>query len=235
MYSFLFNYAYFFSTFIVLIVWLPIFVKRKDLRKEMLFSGVLCSYLGATDFLYIPEYWNPPFLFNLMNHFGFSIEDIILWFFIGGIIAVLYEYVLGQHLIKIKGRSHFHLGVIVIFMILYFGLELIFPKYTILNLAFACTSAGVFGFLFRKDLFIQVMFSGVLFMALYVFLFNIFLAVFPEFINKFYSHSNLLGIYFLNLPIEEFMISFGGGMMWSVLYEYTLGYKTGGLKTRKFH
>lgn len=196
----------------------------------MIFGGILCSFLGATDFLYIPEYWNPPFLFDLLNRIGFSIEDIVLWFFIGGVVAVLYEYTIGQRLDRIKKRDQFHLGVIAVFMLLYFGLEIFFPLYTILNLAFACAVAAIFAFLFRRDLRKQIIISGFLFMSLYVILFNIFLTIFPEFINHFYNHNNLLGIYFLRLPIEEFLISFSGGMMWSILYEYTLGYKTVKLK-----
>lgn len=192
----------------------------------MVFSGVLCALVAATDFLYIPEYWNPPFFFDLIHHIGVSLEDPFDWFFVGGVIAALYEYLLGKRLRRVKNRDHIHLGTIAIFVLFYFGLEMPFPHYTILNLAVACAAAALFGVIQRRDLCRQVFSSGLLFMALYVVLFQIFLALFPEFINRYYNHQYLIGIFILHLPIEEFLISFSGGMLWSILYEYTLGYKT---------
>jgi hypothetical protein len=51
--------------------------------------------LGLTEPLFVPEYSNPPSLFNLAQRTGVDIERLIFCFAIGGIAAVLYNVLTG--------------------------------------------------------------------------------------------------------------------------------------------
>lgn len=78
----------------------------------------------------MPEYWNPPSLFDLAQRAGFDIESLIFCFSIGGVGVVLYNGLTGKRLTPVShhernsGRHRFHrlaLGTpFVVFIALYF-------------------------------------------------------------------------------------------------------------------
>src|SRR3989344_8835172 len=74
-------------------IWIVLFIARPILRREMLWVSVLTMPLGLTEPLFVPEYWNPPSLFNLAKKTGFDIESLIFCFAIGGIAIVFYEII----------------------------------------------------------------------------------------------------------------------------------------------
>jgi len=47
----------------------------------------------------------------------------------------------------------------------------------------------------------------------------------PQFVQRYYNLSNLLGIGILGVPIEELLFAATGGAIWSVAYEYVFGYR----------
>ena len=63
--------------------------------------------------------------------------------------------------------------------------------------------------------------TGVLYFLLFVY----FLALYPDFIERYYNLSNISGIRLLGVPIEELMFAASGGAVWSVAYEYFQGYR----------
>jgi hypothetical protein len=63
------------------------------------------------------------------------------------------------------------------------------------------------------------------FTVLYFLMFRIVLFLYPEFIQRYYTIKNLLGIYVFGIPIEELLFAAAGGAVWSVAYEYLHGYK----------
>ncbi len=227
MYDILFSYAYVFGAPIFFIVWFPIFLIRKDLRKEMLFGGVIAAVLAATsEFVWVPYYWNPPFLFDLVHKVGFSLDDFIVWFFGGGIAAVLFEFVENKKEIKIKRDKKHHFFAFLGGMLIYAGTAFVYPIKPILGvIAVIMFICGIMAYC-RKDLIKQMFLGGFLFMLVYVLLFQVFLFAFPKYIITFYNLKNFWPHLYFGLPIEEFVFSFCLGMLWSVLYEYALGYKT---------
>jgi hypothetical protein len=77
----------------------------------------------------------------------------------------------------------------------------------------------------RSDLVPSMLIGAASFAALYFALFLIFLALYPEFVQRYYNIPNLLGIYLLGVPIEELLFAASGGAIWSVAYEYVQGYR----------
>ena len=64
----------------------------------MLWASLFTTPIGQTEPLFVPEYWNPPSLFDLARTTGFDIESLIFSFGIGGIGAVLYNMMAGREL-----------------------------------------------------------------------------------------------------------------------------------------
>jgi hypothetical protein len=225
MYDILFQYAYLIGALIFFIIWLPIFYFRKDLRRELIFAGIIGSLLAATDVLWVPEYWDPPFLFDLMNKIGVTIEDLTIGFFEGGVAAVLFEVVERRREYKIKKDHKYHLGALIVFLIGYFLLEFLFPATTLINWCISAVIASIVVGVYRRDLISQMLAGGLFFTLTYFLLFQFFIVVFPAYIPTFYNLENFSGVYIINLPIEEISFAFTTGMLWSILYEYTLGYR----------
>lgn len=225
-----YQYGYFIGSLIVLSFWLALFMYRKDLRKEMLFASIITIPFGMTEFLFVPEYWNPPSLFNLIQKYGFGIESILFVFSVGGTAAVFYEVIAKQKIVKILFDHKIHLLPYVLITLLYFVLEFIFPDETIYNAIFSLLAgAALMGYL-RKDLIKQIVFNGIYFAMIYFILFFVFLLIFPQYVTKIYNLENFIGIDILGVPIEEIMFALSVGACWSVFYEYIRGYRNGPLK-----
>ena len=74
-------------------VWLLVYVLYKNGRKRMLWASLYTMPFGLTEPIFVPEYWNPPSLFDLAQRTGFDIESLIFCFGIGGLGVVLYDFI----------------------------------------------------------------------------------------------------------------------------------------------
>src|SRR3989338_7763550 len=88
-------------------IWIVIFIAMPRVRREMFFVSLFTMPLGLTEPLFVPEYWNPPSLFNLAATTGFDIESLIFCFAIGGIGSVFYEMIVKRKHVKMtKHEMH---------------------------------------------------------------------------------------------------------------------------------
>jgi hypothetical protein len=78
--------------------WLAAYAAFPRHRKAMWWASLFTTPFGLTEPLFVPEYWNPPSLFDLARTTGFDIESLIFCFGIGGIGAVLYNLLTGRGL-----------------------------------------------------------------------------------------------------------------------------------------
>ena len=74
-----------------LLPWLALYVTNPQFRPVMWRVSLVTAAFGLTEPIFVPEYWNPPSLFELAQRTGFDIESLIFSFAIGGIGAVLYN------------------------------------------------------------------------------------------------------------------------------------------------
>jgi hypothetical protein len=235
-------YPYLVGILILFVVWGILFLTRKDLRKPMVWTGILYTLLLTlgffawwiiSQFMYaglplIPYYWNPETLFNLGRITGgLAIEDILFMFFVGGIATSLYEFAFGKR-IKIKRSYKPHLRVLIISgaIAFIFVLTETFHNISLIYLLIIPSLVGAFVLWFeRKDLFKHSLIGAVIFLVIYSFAFQFFNILFPNFIHDFYTLHNLSGIILYGLPLEEYFYAFSFGLMWAPLYEYAHGEK----------
>jgi len=208
-----------------LLAWILLFTISKQHRTEMWWASVFMTPFGLTEPIFVPEYWNPPSLFELAQKTGFDIESIIFSFAIGGIGAVLYNIIMRKSLVGIdrpernaRGHRRHRLALAVPFAS--FPL-LYFLPWNPVDAGIAAMALGAFAAVScRPDLRSNTLLGGVLFFALYtVFLLGLKWSA-PGYIEQVWNLRALSGIMILGLPIEELLFGFSFGLMWTGIYEH---------------
>ncbi|OGI67119.1 hypothetical protein A2823_01660 [Candidatus Nomurabacteria bacterium RIFCSPHIGHO2_01_FULL_41_91] len=210
-----------------LLVWLVLFIVRKDLRREILTMSVLIAPLGITQIFFFRDYWHPTY--SLGTIFGVvGLEEIIFCFLIGGIAAVIYEEIFGLRYAKrhVKNHLYFMLGcsVLGILGMIIGNIVLGFNSMYVSIVLLLLISIAIL--IFRHDLLKDALFSGLLvglFMFIsYTLLFN---TIFDGVIQKWWLLKNLSGILVSGVPIEELAWAFSWGLVAGPAYEFITGLK----------
>ncbi len=222
------------------IFWFILFFMRKDLRKPMLWTGLIYTLFSSgiffmsyiiSKFIYIgdfitPGYWHPNTLFNIGQITkGLAIEDILFMFIAGGLVVVLYEYLFHKR-IKIKKTYKPHFKAIFIGYLIGLIIQFIFKINIFYILITSAISGAIILWIERKDLIKHSLIGAGFSIFVYIMLFLMFIIIFPDFISRNYNLNNLLGIFILRIPIEEYIYAFSFGLLWAPLYEYAHGEET---------
>lgn len=194
-------------------------------RSTMLLAGAATAPFGLTEPLFVPEYWNPPSLFDLAQRTGFDVESVIFTFSIGGVAVVLYNLLTGHEFAPETpaGRSaRLHrLHALALLMpgiafvpLFAFGWNPIYPS--MLAMAAGATAA----ILCRPDLLQKTVIGGFLFAGYYaVFMLGLVVTA-PGFIEQVWNLPALSGVILFGIPIEEILFGFAFGLFWSSVYEH---------------
>lgn len=222
-----YEYAYLFADLVLMLpIWVLVLFFRPDLRKEILttssFGGIIALVTAP---IFLRDYWHPALLFNL----PVGIEDFLFGFFALGIASSLYEEFYGKRFTTRKDRSlHWSFITIVSFLSIFLLLLLLTIGFGV-NSIYASEVALILWsavmLYFRHDLFIDSVMSALIFGAVYLVLFIIFLKIFPSAIAQFWYVRNLSQIFLLGIPIEEIIYGFVVGLAVGPLYEFTSGLK----------
>lgn len=225
------QYAWFIWSLIILGIWFIIYLGGPDVRKEMLTTSWWTMPIGLTEPLFVPEYWNPPSLFDLAQKTGFDIESLIFSFAIGGIGSVLYNLLTKNKLIplgemeKMNRRHDFH-GYIIFVPALVFLLMVVF---TSLNHIYCGTASlfagGVAALWCRPDLKMKIWVGAILFTLLYFIYFSTLNMAYPFYVDQVWNKDAISGMLVFEIPLEEYLFAFTFGMFWSSLYEHMRWYK----------
>jgi len=211
-------------------VWAVIYfvIKGREARKEMLVVSLWTSLLGFTEPLFVPEYWNPPSLFDLAHRTGFDIESIIFSFAMGGIAVIIYESIFKYKHSMITGpekhshRHRFHFATLSSAPLTFFTLLLATNFNPIYSSFIALIVGGLATWYCRPDLKNKMIVSAFLFLGLYLVYFLTLIAAYPGYVGQVWNFSGISGFRFAGVPIEELMFAFGLGFLWSSVYEHFL-------------
>jgi len=206
-------------------LWCVLFVTNPGKRRAMWRTSLVTALFGFTEPLFVPEYWNPPSLFELARRTGFDIESFIFAFAVGGIGMILYTTFTRRELVPLgaaERRDHRHrlhrVALIAPFALLIPGFLLpwnpIYPS--LLALALGALAAVVC----RPDLTRNTLIGGALFLVLYaVFMLGLrWLA--PGYIEAVWNLAALSGVLVYGIPLEELLFGLTFGMYWSGAYEH---------------
>ncbi|MDH3239897.1 MAG: lycopene cyclase domain-containing protein [Alphaproteobacteria bacterium] len=208
-----------------LVPWLGLYLFFPSHRRAMLWASVFTAPFGLTEPLFVPEYWNPPSLFDLARTTGFDIESIIFCFGIGGSGAVLYNVMTGAGWNPVPAgertapRHRYHgLAIatpfIAFVLLYYFPWNPIYPSITAMFLGALATMAC------RPDLKTKTWIGGLLFLVHYaVFLWGL-EGLAPGYIGRVWNLDALSGLNVMGMPVEELLFATAFGMYWAGVYDH---------------
>lgn len=221
-----YHYSYLVGVLIFWVAWAACSILGKAYRSEIRWGTVIAAPMALTSLLFVPQYWTPPSLFDLDKKIRVGIEDFLWAAAVGGIAAVVGEIFLRERLVASRRSRHKrHYVPFLVIVAVFAALELWHADKTMDNtiISFA-VGALVLAYL-RRDLIPLMLVGAVSFTVLYFSLFLCVLSLYPQFVQRYYNLSNLLGIYPHGVPIEELLFAATGGAIWSVAYEYAHGYR----------
>jgi Lycopene cyclase len=208
-----------------LIPWAGLYIFFPRQRKEMWWASLFTAVFGLSEPFFVPEYWNPPSLFNLARDTGFDIESIIFSFGIGGIGAVLYNVVTRKSARPLApGEKHkplhrHHYWAISSLFVSFIALNFL-PWNPIYPAIAAMFIGGIANVLCRPDLKTKTWLGGVLFLGFYILFLQGIRISSPGYIEGVWNLEALTGLSLIGMPIEELLFAFGFGMYWSGVYEH---------------
>ncbi len=211
---------------ILLGIWFIIWLIRPVTRRELFKVSIFTMPFGLTEPLFVPEYWNPPSLFNLAARTGFDMESLIFCFAIGGIGSVLYEVLIkSRHKKMTKHEMHaphhrHHQLALLSPIILFIILEIMTKWNPIYTASVAMFGGGIAAILCRPDLKKKIWIGGVSFFILYFLFFLSVNLLYPAFVSEVWNIAVLSDILIIGIPLEELLFAFTFGMMWSSVYEH---------------
>jgi Lycopene cyclase len=233
-----YHYVWFFWASAFLVPWTLLYIARPAMRRQMIEVSAATSLLGLTEPLFVPEYWNPPTLFELAQRTGFDIESLIFCFAIGGIATVLYNGLARQGLVPMQKaeqlltRHRYHRMVLgapfVAFLPLYFlPWNPIYPGIVALAIGGAANVAC------RPDLARNTLIGGALFLTLYAALMLLLVISAPGYIERVWNLADLSAVLIAGIPFEELAFGFAFGLYWAGVYEH-FTWKRGEVHDRAF-
>ncbi|WP_435626495.1 lycopene cyclase domain-containing protein [Candidatus Ferrigenium straubiae] len=208
-----------------LVPWALLYFVRPGFRQKMLRVSLATSLLGLSEPIFVPEYWNPPSLFDLAQRTGFDIESLIFCFAIGGIGAVMYNALVNSgigevpHTERHNGRHRWHRLAIaapfLAFPMLYF-----LPWNPIYPGIVAMALGGIANVLCRPDLLRNTLIGGGLFLLLYAIFMLLLIFFAPGYIEQVWNLPALSGVLLGGIPLEELAFGFAFGLYWAGIYEH---------------
>ncbi len=117
-----------------------------------------------TESFFYPQYWEPVFLFNLIDYIGFGIEDILFVIGLAGFSSTSYAFVTNKKMISSNSQMKwftkliimFALTFVAVFTVYILNIEMIYGAIVIMMMmSFAIT-------IFRIDLIISSIFGVLL-------------------------------------------------------------------------
>jgi hypothetical protein len=205
--------------------WLVLYLYWPEFRQRMVRVSLLTSLLGLTEPIFVPEYWNPPTLFDLAQRTGFDLESMVFCFAIGGIGTMLYNALARRTSRAVTqperhaARHRFHrlalAAPFVVFPPLYF-----LPWNPIYPGISALAVGGGAATLCRPDLARNTAIGGAVFLALYgAFMLTLRMWA-PGYIERVWNLPALSGVLIAGVPLEELLFGLAFGLYWSAAYEH---------------
>jgi len=218
-----YKYAYLTGILFFLIIWILLYFRKKELRKEMLIMSLITAPLGITQVLFFQDYWKPQYI---LSFYGVGLEEFLFCFLIGGIAGVIYEEFFITKIIKTKRDNSKTLMILGIFgLLILLFLLYILKINSIYSSSITLIFMGIIILMERNDLFKNAIGSGVL-VALIMFLFYIiYQLIFPTIIQNWWKLNNISGIMIFGVPIEEIIWGFSYGFFAGPIYEFWRGIK----------
>jgi len=216
-----YKYTYLLMGIVFFVIWLILFLWKKDTRKEMLFTTILFAIAGPiADIFYTIDWWNP----ETITGTRIGVESIFVGGMIGGVSAIIYEDFFKKKIIKRKKKVGTKKELIIP-PILILAVILFLATYLIIKNSFLATLVALLIPTFyiwfkRSDLIPDSIFSGILLVLVASISYGILNLLTPGWVEQFWLFKNVPNVIIFNLPLDDLAWYFSAGLFIGPLYEY---------------
>lgn len=217
-------YNFLILSLLFMIPGIVIYAVRQDLR-SVIHVMALCSIPFAfTERLFYPSYWEPVFLFNLIDIIGFGIEDILFVIGLAAFTSTSYAFCTKQFyqpIQKLNTKQLVHRCLVVLA-----------PTFLLVGLIVLTGVRMIFGSLFimvfissiitilRKDLLRAGLLGGFFSTIIYTILCLCIAVLFPGIFQLTWHTDQFLNLFILGIPVEEIFYAYASGMIATVFYPF---------------
>ena len=214
-----------FMGLLFLVVWLGLFIWRRDIRREMLIISVIFGFIGPfVELVFTIDWWSPNFLFGF-SHAGF--EDVLFGFVCVGIAAVVYEVFFNKRLKihRVSDGGGFRRNFIFVFILflalfLFFIFFFFFVFYSFYSSIFGGVIPIFIIWFLRRDLIVNSLASGLILVVITFFVYSVLEFLTPGWVFAFWHFSNVPKIIIFNVPVDDLVWYFLAGLFIGPLYEF---------------
>lgn len=219
MFSAAFAYVSFFLFFGL--IWLGLYLSRRDLRREMMQLSICCAPLGVLgEFFYRQDYY----FLTVLYPFIWQVQAALIGFVYGGVAVALYAgfrhiYFRRKH--GTKPKHPLWLPTLAVggslFMFLgmqYVGINSIYLSMAVLMLG------GLSILIFRPDLLSYAIGSGVAVAVIFGIFYLLFQIAFENAIQQYWNTTALSWGFIWGIPVEELVWAFSWGFLVGPAYEF---------------
>ena len=217
------QYAYIVLGLLLLVVWLLLFLTRKDTRREMIIISIAFGIAGLlAEFAYLKDWWQP----LTITGTPLGIEDFLFGFTIGGIASVIYEVIFKKRLSKEKSfrlitREHLiDTSIILLLPIIFFGGTIFLGLNTFQASIIGYGLPILIMYFKRKDLIVDSLISGISLLLIIFIIYAVLNLITPGWIMHFWTFKNVPPIVFLNVPIDDLVWYLFTGAFIGIMYEF---------------
>ena len=202
-----------------------IYALRKDLRPVIRVMTICSIPFAFTEFLFYPDYWEPVFLFDLADRIGFGIEDLIFVCGLGAFTSTGFLFFSG---LRLRNRDDqdspgkITRRLVLLFSATFFlvlitalaGVPMIYGSF------FIMIGISSIVFLIRRELVLPSLAGAGISVIVYTSLSLVFALLFPHAFRDVWHTEKFLNVFFLGIPLEEYMYGFACGMAATMFYPY---------------
>ncbi|AUX38726.1 hypothetical protein SOCE26_001040 [Sorangium cellulosum] len=204
-----------------------IWCARPDLRPLMRRTALASLPFAVTERLFYPAYWTPKFLFDLADHLGFGIEDVLFVVGLSSFACAAYAVVFRRTPVPCgaprgapwrRAAAAIALAIGAAVALLAAGVPILYAAVA----AMLAVSGALLGM--RPDLIAPSLLGAVLSAAIYLVLCLAFAALVPGVFERTWRPSVLLpGRALLGVPADEILYGLGAGLSATVFPAWAFG------------
>jgi len=225
----MYQYSYLIGDLIALIIWIILFLWRKDVRREMIIMSFLFGIAGPiSELIYTIDWWRP----LTMTGTIIGIEDFIFGFVIGGIASVIYEELFKKKLMTNtlnktskynETKNLFFIGLIlaILFLFCFFVLRI----NSFYSSIIALIIPTIYIWIKRRDLIFNSFATGIIMIIVFSLFYIVPELISPGWIATTWYFNKLSDITILKIPIEDIIWLFFAGLFIGPVYEFCISAK----------
>lgn len=202
---------------------------RPDLRPLLKRMALISTPFAATERLFYPTYWTPKFLFDLADHIGFGIEDVLFVIGLGAFTSTAYAVVFRRTPAPSGAPRGALLGRALVTLVLALSLVglMLAAGVPILYASVAAMLAVAGGIVvLRPDMALPSLLGALLSAAIYLGLCLVFAALVPGVFERTWRPSVLLpGMTLLGVPLDEILYGLGAGFAATAFPPWAIGFR----------